>query len=235
MARAPSRPPFPRRGAEIDPFGDVDPRIGRLPDTDLEIPGEPDPPKADVVKAFLADELETMQERTLAQFKKMRARVRTPEGKIRRGKLIGAVIGLQLEGFKRAEIAAIIGVTPMVVTKALRLARENSTIADLLKKLDEETLPIAVDNIHQAVADGDLKMSQKIADGRGIFRTHKSIEAQITQTKIEIRLVTQMPAALAHGAALPVVKPGAIQAGPPAVIDAAPVKVEDVTPQTRTA
>jgi hypothetical protein len=231
MARAPQRLPLPKRAAEFDPFMD-DPRLGGP----LPARREPEPPeneKADV-QAFIAAELETVQERTLAQFKRMRKKLRTPEGKIRRAKLIGSVIGLQLEGFKRAEIAAILGLTPMVVTRALRLARENATIADLLKKLDEETLPIAVDNIHQAVADGDLRMSTKLADGRGIFRTHKSIEAQISQTRIEIRLVTQVPASLAHGAPLPMVKAGSIQAGPPA-IDVTPIKVEDVPVQARPA
>lgn len=231
MARAPQRPPYPpkgKRAADFDPFADFDPRIGPLPESD-EAPALDKPAKRETVADFLTAELQTTQERMLVQFRKMRDRLRTPDGKIRRAKLIGAVIGLHLEGFKRPEIAAILGVTPMVVTKAMRRARENATVADLLKKLDEETLPIAVDNVHQAVADGDLRMSQKVLEGRGIYRTHKSIDAQVTNTKVEIKLVTMLPASLAPGALLPLPKAGAIQAGPPA-ISVVPVKVEDAEP-----
>ena len=105
------------------------------------------------------------------------------------------------------------------------MARENSNVSDLLKQLQQQTLPVAIDNIHQAIVDGDLRQSQKMVEGLGVYRSHKSIDAQVTQTKIEIRLVTQRPAHLDPNAPLPQVKPGSSMVGRPA-IDLLPVKVE---------
>lgn len=223
------RPGMNRQTTPIDPYAD-DPRLGRHLDAPMDDDDPDDAPADDSspeIREFLKEGLETTQERLLAQYKRMRARLRSKDGKIRRAKLIASVLALQMEGMKRVQIAAVLGISPMVVTKALRQIREHATVADLLKKIDEQTLPIAVDNIHQAIADGDLKLSAKVMDGRGIFRSHKSIEAQVTQTKIDIRLVTIRPAHMPEGMLLPGCKPGTIQMGPPA-ISVLPVKVEPV-------
>jgi len=205
--RAPHRPHRPK----------VDPRTGEEPGEDLSRPPIVDPTDNGIEDPaeYVADRVKAQASEEVARLKAQYAKIRTPEGKLRRARFIGAVLGLKFEKYSIQQIAAILGVSQPRVLEALRQVRADATIADQLKRIDEQILPIVVDNIERAVLEGDLRTSMKIADGRGIFRTHKSIEAQITEQRIDIRLVVNRPAHMDPNTPLPPVKPGSIASGAP--------------------
>jgi hypothetical protein len=208
MARAPHRP-------FVDDPPAVDPRTGAVDGEDLTVPprepaiAEPDLP------TFLEAKLQENTDRELRALQRTRDKVRTPDGRLRRARFIGAVLGLRFENYTPKQIAAILGVSTAQVFGAMRVVRDDATIAEQLKRMDDQIVPIAVDNVMRAVVDGNLGVSMKLLDGRGVFRSHKSIEAQITEQRVDIRLLVTRPAHMDPNAPLPTVKPGSIAAGTP--------------------
>jgi hypothetical protein len=202
-----------RRRPPVDP--DYDPRVGPLPDDDEDMPPAEAQTAEDPVQKFLREQLKEQAEETVEQLRAMHAEVRTPDGRLRRAKFIGAVLGLRFERFTPVEIAAILKVKRSSVMRALQLVRKDASIAEQLKRMDEQIVPIAIDNVHAAVIHGDMRSSMKLLDGRGLFRTHKSIEAQISEQRVDIRILVTRPSHMDPAAPLPDVKPGAIAAGRP--------------------
>lgn len=182
---------------------------------------------------------------TLEHLRKTEARTRTKSGKIRHAKFLAGVLALRFEGKGPAETAKILGVDVSRVYRALTLVRSDAAIEKLLDRVDQVILPLAIDNAAKGVMNGDKDYSLEMLRGRGILRTHKSIDAQVKQTilTLEVRLtepdhlkgrempmprigsIVGAPVAAVGNAQLPpaadlegvVTRREAVQAGPPAI------------------
>lgn len=129
----------------------------------------------------------------LAKLKVARGRVRTKQGKIRRAKFLAEVLALRLENFTNVEIAEILACTPDQVTYALTRARDDADVEAQLKRVDEVAVPLAVDNLIEGVINRDKAYTLRVLDGRGLFRTHKSIDAQVTQRVLIMKVSVEAP------------------------------------------
>jgi predicted transcriptional regulator len=127
------------------------------------------------------------------------ASTRDRTGRIRRAKLIAACLGLRWQGFTPKETAEILGVSHQAVGSALATARKDATIGDQIDRIEKIGVPLAVDNAIRGVMDGDKEYSLRVLDGRGIFRNHKSVEADIRVTKLEMSIKVEMPVGLENG------------------------------------
>lgn len=136
---------------------------------------------------------------------------RDRNGRIRQAKFTAAVLALRLEGFKHSsEIAKILGCSTQQVTYALTRIRKDATIEQQLDRIDQIAVPLAVDNVIEGIANKDKTYTLRVMDGRGLFRVHKSIDAQVKQTVITFRVNMTVPKHLPPGQPLPSVKPGAV-------------------------
>jgi predicted transcriptional regulator len=107
---------------------------------------------------------------------------RTVDGKIRRAKVVAAVLALRMEGFTVDQSARLLGLTKHQVSHALEVIRKDGTISGQMDRLDAIAVALAVDNVIQGVKNGDKDYTLKVLEGRGVFRTHKSVEEKSTQT-----------------------------------------------------
>ena len=146
---------------------------------------------------------------TLQRIQVLRGQTRDKDGRIKRAKLKAAVLACRFEGFNPQETSEILGVTAGVVRGALMSLRKHAAMDDQINKLDELIVPLAVDNIANMVMKGDKDATFKVLDGRGVFRTHKSIDAQVTRRTLSMKIEMTVPAHLT-GLPLPVAKQGAI-------------------------
>jgi hypothetical protein len=141
------------------------------------------------------------------------ASTRDSKGRIRRAKFIAAVLALRMElppgQNEPADIAKILGCSPAVVGRALQQIRADATISAQLDRLDQIAMPLAVDNVIKGIIAGDKAYTMKLMDGRGLFRVHKSIEAQVTQTVLTFTVSMKMPPHL-EGQPVPQPKPGSV-------------------------
>jgi predicted transcriptional regulator len=130
---------------------------------------------------------------TQTEIDKLARRVRNPAGKLRRAKFIAAVLALRMQHFSKSEIAGHLGVSEPTVKRALVDIRANSAASDQLMRLDQIGIPLAVDNVINGLVDGDKDYTQDLLKGRGMYRTHKSIDAQVTKTTLEMKIVFTDP------------------------------------------
>lgn len=145
--------------------------------------------------------------------KELKATVRQTRdraGRIRQAKFIAAVLALRLQGFKKpAEIAQIIGCSVQQVTGALQRVRTDATIDQQLDRLDQIAVPLAIDNVIEGIINGDKHYTTRLMEGRGLYRVHKSVEAQVKQTVLRMEIKMTVPPHL-EGKPLPMAKQGAI-------------------------
>lgn len=173
---------------------------------------------------------------TAEELKRTIRSTRDRAGRIRQAKFTAAVLALRLEGFTKAsEIAKILGCSVQQVSGALHRVRKDATIDQQLDRLDQIAVPLAVDNVIEGIANKDKTYTLRLMDGRGLFRVHKSIDAQVKQTVITMRVNMTIPKHLAPGSPLPTVKAGTVVGAPetgekPAPLPAAPAK--EVTVET---
>lgn len=158
-------------------------------------------------------------ERTLAELKKTVDETRDRTGRIRKAKLVAAVLALRWQGFTPKQSAEILGCSQQAVVGALTIARKDSTISEQIDRIEKLGIPLAVDNALRGVMNGDKEYSLRMLDGRGVFRTHKSVEADIRVTKLEMSIRVELADGVPSGDAAQI-RPGSI-VGRPAI---------DVTP-----
>lgn len=177
---------------------------------------EPDVPTSPGTLAL--SELERTQEAagataTLEALKATVAKVRRPDGKIRRAKLLASVLALRFEGKTPNESARILGVAKQQVHAVLLQLRTDHQIDALLQRLDDHLLPLAVDNATAGILRGDKDYTLELLRGRGLLRTHKSIEAHVKQTTLNLTVTMSAPPRV-DGQPLPIAREGTIVGAP---------------------
>ncbi len=160
------------------------------------------------------------KEQTIEALQRSAKKIRNSKGRIRRARFLTEVEMLRMQNFSPKETADILGCTYQQVTHALTTIRKNANQTDQLLRLDQIGIPLATDNVLRGIMDGDKDYTLRLMDGRGMFRTHKSIEAQITKTVLEMKVSVVMPEHLI-GKDLPVPRPGSIVGAPVTIAAAA--------------
>jgi hypothetical protein len=139
-----------------------------------------------------AQAIETAKQ-SLDELKTTVSSTRDRHGRIRKAKLIAAVLALRWQGFSSKQSAEVLGVSHQAVTGALMIARKDAGIGDQIDRIEKMGVPLAVDNAIRGVIDGDKEYTLRVLDGRGVFRNHKSVEADIRVTKLEMSIKVDMP------------------------------------------
>lgn len=148
-----------------------------------------------------------------AELRRTVKRTRDNKGKLRRARYVAEVLALRmtLPAGKNTpvDIAKVLGVSPASVGRVLQQVRDDATMPAQLDRLDSIAMPLAVDNVIRGIIQGDKAYTLKFLDGRGLFRVHKSIEAQVTQTTMTFTVEMKMPEHLI-GKPLPPPLPGSV-------------------------
>ena len=152
---------------------------------------------------------------------RMAKSAKSPNGQIRKAKMVAAVMALRMQGMKRGEIAGHLGINPMTVSKLLQSIRKNHEASAQLLRLDQIGIPLAIDNVLTGLEEGDKDYTQDLMKGRGLYRTHKSIDAQVTKTVLEMKIIVTDPRPEMIAGSAPA-RPGSI-VGSPMTIDAVTV------------
>lgn len=163
--------------------------------------------------AFRREQAETSTRESLEELKTLHKKTRGRDGRIRRARFLSSVLALRLQGFKPKQTADVLGVSLQQVTNALMTVRQDHDIDALLERIDSVILPMAVDNAATGVMEGDKDYTLEMLRGRGILRTHKSIDAQVKKTVLTMQVVLTMPAHL-EGKEPPMPRAGAIVGAP---------------------
>ena len=121
------------------------------------------------------------------------AAIRGRDGKIKQAKFHASVLALRWEGFSPKETAEILGCSGARVDDALLRLRNAASMDEQIDRIDQLIVPLAVDNLARGVMDGDRTYTMKVLDGRGVFRTHKSVEGTIKKTVLHLTVRTEMP------------------------------------------
>jgi hypothetical protein len=148
-----------------------------------------------------------------AELRRAVKRSRDDKGKLRRARYVAEVLALRMTlapgKNTPADIAKVLGTSPASVGRVLQMVRDDASLPSQLDRLDTIAMPLAVDNVIRGIIAGDKAYTMKFMDGRGLFRVHKSIEAQITQTTLTFTVEMKMPEHL-RGQPLPPPLPGAV-------------------------
>lgn len=155
----------------------------------------------------------TAANETLERIQRVQAKYRNAEGKIRRGKFIGAVLGLRYEGFTPRETAELLGVSHQQVTYALTAIRKDADMEQQVRRLNEIAVPLAMDNVVRGVMNGDKEYTLKVMDGAGVFKSHKAVQSEIKKTVTMLTVQLAMPPHLI-GKELPMPKAGQVVGAP---------------------
>lgn len=160
--------------------------------------------------------LEAEARATLDDIAAIQTTTRTKTGKIKRAKFKAACLALRWEGFSPTETAQTLGVSINRVRNALSELRKTAAIDHQLDRLDQIAVPLAVDNVVRGVMDGDKDYTRDVLNGRGVYRTHKSIEAQVRQTTLRMEIGVTLPSLTpgAEAGTLPAIRPGGVLAAP---------------------
>jgi hypothetical protein len=173
-----------------------------------------DPPKVDAVfsEAVRAAKVSSVDEE-LVHLATTQGSIRDRTGKIKRAKFHAAVLALRWEGFSPKQTAEILGCSHARISDALLRLREAASMDEQITRIDQLIVPLAVDNLARGVMDGDKSYTMKVLDGRGVFRTHKSVEGTIKKTVMVLMVKTEMPPHLAPDS-IPMPLPGSIVGAP---------------------
>lgn len=89
---------------------------------------------------------------------------------------------LKAEGYNRDEIAEAMGMKRSGVDWCLREARKRGDLTqgmiEAAREIDEEAIPLAVENIVKALKDGNVDIAMELAKGRGLLRTYTSTKSE---------------------------------------------------------
>lgn len=171
----------------------------------------------------LDEGIQQSRQQTVDELIKSRKRVWNTKGRLRRARFRTEVEMLRLEGFSPVDTAQILGCSRQQVSAALKWVRDNADMPSQLERLDKLGIPLAVDNALIGIENGDKEYTLRLLDGRGIFRTHKSIESQVTQKVLMLQIQVTDARTMESEPA----RPGAI-VGVPETFDA--VVVPEKTP-----
>ena len=186
----------------------------------LKAPAEYDPADAAREREALA---ELSVEETAETNAARAARIRHKKtGKIRRAKFLMAVDVLSMEGLSVKEIAETLGVSYQQVSAARLRLRNNADMESQTKRLDDIAVPLAVDNVIIGVKNGSQFYTDRVMSGRGLYRTHKSVETTEKFVPLDMTIRVEMPDHVTLNL-VPGVRPGAV-VGAPMVIDVTPSK-----------
>lgn len=180
-------------------------------------------PYAGLVDHQRANAIITANE-TLARIERTQSKFRNAAGKIRRGKFIGAVLGLRYEGFSPKEIAELLGVSHQQVTYALTAIREDASLDEQVQRLNQVAVPLAMDNVVRGVMNGDKEYTLKVMDGAGVFKSHKAIQGEIKKTITHLVVQLALPQHLI-GKELPMPKPGQVVGAPTIAVGLPPAHI----------
>lgn len=169
----------------------------------------------------LTDDVEQLRARV--------ARTRRKDGKIRNAKFLAAVLALRFEGKGPKETATILGVSESRVYRVLSQVRNDASIDRLLDRIDQVALPLSVDNAILGVARGDKDYTLEMLRGRGLLRTHKSIDAQVKQTVLTLQVQISDPDHY-KGKDLPPPRMGSIVGAPVNLVGNAHLGSRDAAP-----
>lgn len=156
----------------------------------------PDTNGAEMSKALRASKEASLRE-SIDHLAQTQASIRGRDGKIKQAHFHASVLSLRWQGFSPKETAEILGCSGARVDDALLRLRQAASMDDQIDRIDQLIVPLAVDNLARGVMDGDRAYTMKVLDGRGIFRTHKSVESQIKKTVLKLTVETSMPPHLA--------------------------------------
>jgi hypothetical protein len=190
---------------------------------------DPDPPAASPYAPFADLQRQgaiASAAETLEAIKATQTRTHDARGRIRHAKFKAAVLALRYEGFTPKDTAEILGVGIQRVTTALTDLRADAKIEDQIARIDDLVVPLAVDNVARGVMDGDKDYTLRVMDGRGLFRTHKSLDVQSRKQVLILKIETTMPDHLAGAPDRPLPRAGSI-VGAPKLPGSAPEPVTD--------
>lgn len=166
----------------------------------------------------------TAANETLERIRRVQGKYRNVEGKIRRGRFIGAVLGLRFEGFSPHQIAELLGVSHQQVTYALTAIRKDADIDQQVRRLNEIAVPLAMDNVVRGVMNGDKEYTLKVMDGAGVFKSHKAVQGEIKKTVTHLSVQLSLPPHLV-GKELPMPKAGQIVGAPTIAVGLPPAQI----------
>jgi hypothetical protein len=166
----------------------------------------------------------TAANETLARIARTQSQFRDAAGRIRRGKFLGAVLGLRYEGFAPKEIAELLGVSHQQVTRALLAVRKDADLDAQVQRLNQIAVPLAMDNVVRGVMNNDKDYTLKVLDGAGVFKSHKAVQSEIKQTVTMLQVQLTMPAHLI-GKELPMPKAGQIVGAPTIAVGLPPAHI----------
>lgn len=161
---------------------------------------------------------------TLARIARTQSQFRDAAGRIRRGKFLGAVLGLRYEGFAPKEIAELLGVSHQQVTRALLAVRKDADLDAQVQRLNQIAVPLAMDNVVRGVMNNDKDYTLKVLDGAGVFKSHKAVQSEIKKTVTMLTVQLTMPAHLI-GKELPMPKAGQIVGAPTIAVGLPPAHI----------
>lgn len=91
---------------------------------------------------------------------------------------VSVIAALRAEGYNRKEIAAALGMTEQGVGWCLRKARERGLVQkgmiEAIQEMDEEAIPLALENIITSLREGNVDVSMRVAAGRGLLRNYSN-------------------------------------------------------------
>jgi len=143
----------------------------------------------------------------LDRIKKIQTETRDAAGKIKRAKLKASVLALRWEGFSPRDTARILGISQGTVETALLHLRKDASLDDQINRIDQAIIPLAVDNLARGVIAGDKEYTLRVLDGRGLLRSYKSVEANVTKRNLTLTVIATMPPGHKE---LPIAKPGGV-------------------------
>jgi hypothetical protein len=194
----------------------------RAADTALTVPDAPDGAVYAPLAAAIRTSTAASVQAQIAHLADVQGSIRGKDGRIKKAKFHAAVLALRWEGFTPKETAEILGCSHGRVDNALLRMRESAELDDQIKRIEQQIVPLAVDNVAQGVLKGDRVYTLKVLEGRGVFRTHKSVEGEIKKTILHLKIITEMPKHLGPDA-IPMPVVGSI-VGAPVLLAAAETK-----------
>lgn len=91
---------------------------------------------------------------------------------------VAVIAALRAENYSRKEIAAALGMTEQGVGWCLRRARERGLVQkgmiEAIQEMDEEAIPLALENIVSALREGNVDVAMRVAAGRGLLRSYSN-------------------------------------------------------------
>lgn len=123
---------------------------------------------------------------------------------------------LRLRGYNIQTIAVGLDVSQARVRRALKQARIDGNLADVLQDLTTEALPLAVEKLIDKLHEGDWKAIRETLRGTGAFRTYSQQDGTTIRDERKLEVKFTLP----KNAAVPTMNPRGIVGAPREVIDA---------------